>query len=251
MKKNNFLIIFFIFCLTATAQNKYWVSFRNKSGTEFNPYRYFDPRTIQQRLKMNIPLNDSSDFPVNTNYITRVVALCDSISFSSRWLNGVAVYTSQDKEKIIAELPFVKNVVEMQDELRVASNDDAKITLGESTLLLYQTDRMQGKIFQKESLDGKGIRIAVFDVGFPGVDKSPVFKHLRDNKSIVATYDFIRKKENVYSGHWHGTATLSCIAGRNDSINIGLATGAEFLLARTEKTLTETVELDQGCSSSI
>src|SRR6185436_820200 len=52
---------------------------------------------------------------------------------------------------------------------------------------------------------------------------------------IIATYNFISKNENVFSHNAHGLGTLSCITGILDSINIGLATGAEFLLARTEQ----------------
>ena len=48
------------------------------------------------------------------------------------------------------------------------------------------------------------------------------------------TYDFAKKKEFVFKFNHHGTMVLSCIAGIMDTTNIGLATGAEFLLARTE-----------------
>jgi serine protease AprX len=106
-------------------------------------------------------------------------------------------------------------------------------------LLRYQTTRMQSDSFATHHLDGSGIRIAVFDVGFPDVDKHPAFAHLRSNHQIKATYNFVKKTENVYTGHWHGTATLSCIGGRIDSINIGMATGAEFYLAKTERLLSE------------
>ena len=105
---------------------------------------------------------------------------------------------------------------------------------------------MEGDTFKVHSLDGKGLRIAVFDVGFPGVDKHPAFANLREEKKIVATYDFVRRNENVYKGHWHGTATLSCIGGKIDSVNIGLATGAEFLLARTEKNICETYSEEEN-----
>jgi subtilisin family serine protease len=83
-------------------------------------------------------------------------------------------------------------------------------------------------------INGRKIRIAVIDAGFSGADSHPGLKHLFDNKQIIATWDFIRQKENVYHGHPHGTAVLSCIAGILDGRQLGLATGAEFLLARTE-----------------
>ncbi len=85
---------------------------------------------------------------------------------------------------------------------------------------------------KKNNLTGKGIRIAVFDGGFPEVNTHPAFEDMR--KNIVATYDFTRNSKNVYRGHWHGTAVLSNIAGKMGDIPLGLAPDAEFLLAITE-----------------
>jgi subtilisin family serine protease len=119
------------------------------------------------------------------------------------------------------------------------SKEDKEEDKYEKALLNFQTQRMQSDSFRINHLDGSGIRIAVFDAGFPGVDKHPAFKHLFDNKKIISTFDFFSRNENVYRHHWHGTATLSCIAGKMDSTEIGMATGAEFLLARVEKSLTE------------
>jgi subtilisin family serine protease len=88
--------------------------------------------------------------------------------------------------------------------------------------------------WSEANLNGKGIRICVTDVGFQNVDKSPVFEKLRKQGQIIKTYDFIKKDTNVYHGGWHGTAVLACIAGTHESTPLGLAEGAEFLLARTE-----------------
>jgi len=104
--------------------------------------------------------------------------------------------------------------------------------------LLPQLLRMQGEMFAENNIDGKGVRIAVFDGGFPSVDKHEIFSHLRDNNQIIKTWNFPNKKEYVYSWSSHGTMTLSCIAGVYQTAEgvkkLGLATGAEFLLARTE-----------------
>ncbi|MDR1951640.1 MAG: S8 family serine peptidase [Bacteroidales bacterium] len=99
-------------------------------------------------------------------------------------------------------------------------------------LAQYQTARMGAEYFKQENLTGKGIRIAVFDAGFKGVDKHPAFDHIREN--IVATYDFTKNSENVYRKHWHGTAVLSNIAGKMGDIPLGLAPEAEFLLVTIE-----------------
>ena len=93
---------------------------------------------------------------------------------------------------------------------------------------------MQAELFLKAQIDGQGVRIAVLDAGFPGVDTEKAFEHLRVNKQLVKTWNFVKGDEHVYRGHPHGTAVLSCIAGMNDTLRMGMATGAQFLLAVTE-----------------
>jgi subtilisin family serine protease len=61
-----------------------------------------------------------------------------------------------------------------------------------------------------------------------------VFEHIRKEGRIIKTWDFTRGKEFVYSYNTHGTMVMSCIGGIVNGIKIGLATGAEYMLARTE-----------------
>lgn len=239
-----FTVLFF-FCLLLylplMAAEKYWLSFTDKKEVCFSPADYFSERTIRQRLQQGISLSDSSDFPINSSYRDAVYALADSVTGESRWLNGMAVFASGQQIDAIRKLPFIKEIHKMIARVELAGEEVLASTVefsflntGARTLLKYQTERMQGPLFGQTNIHGKGIRVAVFDTGFPGVNAHPAFEHLRKNKSIIATYDFIRKKEDVSKGHWHGTATLSCIAGMYDTIPMGMATGAEFLLARTE-----------------
>ncbi|HRH65746.1 MAG TPA: S8 family serine peptidase, partial [Bacteroidia bacterium] len=233
------LEILFSIQLKAKNPDKYWVTFRDKNGCTFDPYHYFDERTISQRIQNRIPVLDSSDFPVSDAYLSKIAATGAELSLSSRWLNGVALYATPGQVEQIRTMPFVLAIECMFSVASIAADNKRRVNEEQISLLKYQTSRMQGDEFSSHNLDGKGIRIAVFDAGFPGVDKSPVFKKLRDEKRIVATHDFISDKDDVYAHHWHGTATLSCIAGIADSLNMGLATGAEFLLARTEYSLRE------------
>src|SRR5438067_91161 len=89
-------LIFFLFLSNLSfSQQKYWVTFTDKSGVVFNPYEYFDERTISQRISNHISLIDSTDFPVNEKFISQVASIVDRTSFSSRWLNGLAVYATE------------------------------------------------------------------------------------------------------------------------------------------------------------
>jgi serine protease AprX len=250
MKKiTSFIFFFLLFSGFINAQEKFWISFRDKANVCFDPYSYFDERTIQQRLSNHIALNDSTDFPVNPGYLATITEIVESVSKNSRWLNGVAVIATAEQINIISSLPFVKSIEPMTEKFSAAFLENAKpfsLTKKDKALLHFQTQRMQIDSFRVHHIDGTGIRIAIFDVGFPGVDKHPAFAHLREGHKIIETYNFVNKNENVYKGHWHGTATLSCVAGIYDSENIGMATGAEFLLAKTEKLLCESYSEEEN-----
>ena len=165
--------------MNTSGQDKYWISFRDKSHVSFDPYSYFDSRVIEQRIQQKISLNDSSDFPVNPGYLSQISEAAEWVSWSSRWLNGVAAFATEEQIKIISNFPFVKDVEQMIIPSTMSSysgepfceiNDDSK------ALLSFQTQRMQGDSFVIHNLDGKGIRIAIFDVGFR-VEQLDVGRH--------------------------------------------------------------------------
>ena len=241
------IVAAFVFCglctSAQTSNGKYMVFFKDKKNTVFNPYEYFDAKAIERRLKQGIALCDSTDFPVNDEYIKVVASLADSVSFSSRWFNSLTVYSNEKSLQKILDLPFVKGAETLTEKLIPASNDkdEFKISLDKDQLKLLkdQTERLGISAFREKGINGKGIRIAIFDAGFPSADVNPCFEHIRKENRIIKTFDFGKKKENVFGFSSHGTNVFSCIAGMADTIPIGLASGAEFLLARTENALYE------------
>lgn len=233
MKKLLFLALILFLSGVLVSQNRYWVFFTNKNNTSFNPYKYFSEKAIDRRIKHGISLYDSTDFPVSKIYINEVNKIVDSVNVVTRWFNGISVFATKEQLSKVADLNFVKKI----QPILVSSytvNYDTNLSYYDSVLLNQQIDMMQGKKFSEKNITGKGIRIAVFDAGFPGVDNIPVFEHIRKNNRILKTYDFARNKDYVYKHNSHGTMVLSCIAGKIGEKNIGLATDAEFLLARTE-----------------
>lgn len=251
MKKLSVLITLLIAVtrLSFAGSGCYWVFFADKAGTSFNPYEYFDIKAIERREKLGLSLCDSTDYPLNTSYVDAVTQLSDEVVGVSRWFNGLGVMAESAAIEQIKALPFVKDVVVIASEMVVASysaeidseHGDLELSQAANVELLPQLKRMQGQKFADSNIDGKGVRIAVFDGGFPKVDKHECFSHLFANKQIVKTWNFPNKKEYVYDWNSHGTMTLSCIAGLThpgdtsaQPQQLGLATGAEFLLARTE-----------------
>lgn len=232
-----------IFSLTAiSAQELYWVFFTDKNGTQFDPYSYFDAKAIERRTQLGLSLYDSTDFPLNPQYTQAVSALSEEVVGESRWLNALAVSTSNIEQ--IAGLPFVKNIYPIENHTDI-TKFKKKENFSADTLN-YMADQllyMEGDLFVEKGLNGKGIRIAVLDGGFKMADTHPAFAHLRANHQIIKTYNFPLKKEDVYGWDSHGTMVLSCIAGYGrNGLQLGLATGAEFLLARTETNLEQKKE---------
>lgn len=224
-----------------------WVVLSDKEGMELDPFSYFDKKAIDRRLRNHLPLVTYSDLPVRPDYVKAIHTLSDSVIYVSRWMNAVVVVTDPDRLKQMKKLPFVSEIW-LADELYdgkiarvISKNPDPEefdtTDRGEMrTFLKAQTARMNGAAFLQSGIDGKGVRVAIFDIGFKSYKTHAAFKHLLKDGKIIQTWDFARKKENVDGYHSHGTTVLSCIAGFAPEFDlpIGLATGAEFLLAITE-----------------
>ena len=254
MKKTLFLLGFALTLFSASAQNTWWVFLADKAGTTFDPYSYFDAKAIERYNSCGADLYDLSNYPLTQTYVDGVNALATEEVGCSRWMNAVGVVATPDQAARIAQLPYVLRVQPIESNMQlvsyqwpVASGQNAtqdggsplttnhwSLTTDIDTTLADQLLRMQGQLFREKGIDGTGIRIAVFDGGFPRVNTHEAFRHLREGKRILKTWNFPNRKEDVYGWNGHGTMTLSCIAGRMNGKDLGLATGAEFLLARTE-----------------
>lgn len=240
MKKTLLLLALALTATVGTAQQVYWVFLADKAGTAFNPYEYFDAKAIERYAQCGADLYDESNYPLQQRYVDGVEAIATEEVGTSRWLNAVAVSATPAQAAAIEELPYVVRVQALEGarmQLATATAEAETGLFDKATVdgpLEAQLVRMGGAAFREKGIDGRGVRIAVLDGGFPKVNTHEAFKHLRDNKQIVKTWNFPNKKENVYGWNSHGTMTLSCIGGRMGDKDLGLATGAEYLLARTE-----------------
>ena len=219
------------------AQKRYWVFLADKSGVEFDPYLYFDAATIQNRKVKHIPLVQFSDLPLRDDYLDEIKQITGNLGTASRWINAVAVKADNKTLQKISKLPFVIDIQEIKLVSAETEEDfEIEISFENDQLRESQIGEFGAKYFENIGIDGSGVRIAVFDGGFPGVDTSSMFKHLRESGRIIATWDFVKSREFVYDYSSHGTSVLACIAGILGDKKFGLAPGAEFLLARTEIT---------------
>lgn len=241
--KRILLLFVFLSAAIASGQNYYWVMLRDKGASTFDAATWFDSKAIARYAINGQDPNDISNYPVDESYRKKVNSIAEEEIGVSRWLNAVAVVASEEQAKTISQLQFVRSVLPIDGEMTAAEYNitdvDDQTHLDENATMrpAGQLMRMQGEKFIANGIDGSGIRIAVLDGGFPRVDKHPAFAHLRENGKIIDTWNFPNKKADVYGWNSHGTMTLSCIVGQFKGQQIGLATGAEVLLYRTEVAL--------------
>jgi len=232
--------LLFFFPLIAESQQQWMVYFKDKQRNGFNPYEYFDIKTIERRIRTGLQVDDPSDWPVNDAYVDEITPMVMEVIFTSRWFNSVVVKATSMQMVRIMELSFVLDAEYVEPSaLQVAGyyEYDTTMDFEQEKVLKGQLSTLGVDAWQKAGISGKGIRIAIFDVGFDHADKVPAFDQIRKENRLIATRDFTKRgnSENVYYGNGHGTQVWSCIAGKIGDLQIGLATGAEFLLAKTEK----------------
>lgn len=228
-------IVFCAFLGIANAQNSYWVFFTDKQNTSFDPYQYFDTKAIERYALNGADLYDITNYPVNGEYASAVENASEELIGTSRWLNAAGVMATEEQIAVIRQFPFVAGIQLIASDMEIVSEPESEITAKKVKNYGAQIDIHKGEMFKQHNITGKGVRIAVFDAGFPDVNTHPAFKHMHDNNQIIKTWNFAKKKENVYLANSHGRMVLSCIGGKiNDTTWLGMAPDAQFLLARTE-----------------
>ncbi|WP_305010382.1 S8 family serine peptidase [Hymenobacter mellowenesis] len=245
----------------AEQPTRYWITLSDKTGVEFNPGRYFAPEARARRQRQHLPAFEASDLPVRADYVAAIRARVDTVTLVSRWFNAVACRATAAQAAALRRLPGVRAVAAWPyREVQVAAHAPASkepqpdneprqpllphkpLSPNDFLLARRQTAHLDGPALRAAGLEGQGLRIAVFDVGFKGLPTHPAFRELVAGKRIVAMHDFLRNTDNVFIGGSHGTEVMGCLAGRlpggpGDVPGpcLGLAPAAEYLLARTEQ----------------
>ena len=216
------------------SQEIFWIKLTDKHTSTLNPYEYFNQKAIERRIQHQIPLLENSDLPVSETYLNTIQSIADSVYGSSRWLNVVLISAHQSQLDLISNLKFVQEVCPLSHfKSNLSSFSDQKSEKYEAARK-QQVESLGSEYLSRLNLKGKGITIAIFDGGFPGVDSHDGLQFLVGNNQILNTWNFPDNSTNVYKNDAHGTAVLSCIAGDYYGKPTGLASDANFLLARTE-----------------
>lgn len=253
----------FIFCSSSIyAQQVYWVSFTQKD-TSFSidlPQQFLSEKAIQRRQKFQIPIQQS-DLPVSEVYLGLLNAKGFVVLGKSKWLNGAAVVVPKEADlDTLTSFYFVNKPVlplgkysppQKASKRIIHPNEYFKLQEAKQPQRKKNTDSsLYGKAFNQVAMlqtqrlheqgyKGEGVDIAIIDAGFTNADTLLVFKQLRAEHRIKATYDFVQHNREVYEDDDHGLAVLSCMAGYLPNEYIGTAPNANYYLLRSEYAQTE------------
>jgi hypothetical protein len=111
---------------------------------------------------------------------------------------------------------------------------DFSIVAADNTPYDRPVTMVNGYPLINSGFSGKNILIAVLDGGFTNADRISSLSHLRGREGIKSTRDFVNRKNSVYDASTHGTAVISILAGLIPGSIQGTATGADYILLKTE-----------------
>lgn len=243
--------------LPLIAQQKVWVFLADKGNCVAEqlqqPENLLSPAALERRITNGIELN-ASDLPVAQMYIDQLQVHSHKVVSTSRWLNAVVVELTPACLEEVEALDFVTGLRPVQTLVaaRAADGEDegpiepsypryvdvnSPFDYGEAA---FQNNMLNITPLHKRGITGKGVRVAIFDSGFSGVDTIDVFDSLWAADRIAFHWDFVDNHDKVFNTHSHGTQVMSTIGANLPGEMVGMAPHATFLLCRTEDARSET-----------
>ncbi len=219
----------------------YRVCFTDKGSvtvSDFTPEDLLSPDAIERREKCGIEPLTASDLPVNKTYINTVTQAGLKFHISSKWMNS-ALFSSHSEinPADVEEIPFVREVVLVKRPAEPSKREIDKygtLSPGSDLSTYNPLVPLNGVPLHQSGFTGKSLTIAVLDAGFLNADRVESLTPLMKRGGVIATWDFVTGKSNVYDYHGHGTAVLTILAGDLPDIISGSAPGADYMLFRTE-----------------
>jgi serine protease AprX len=233
-------------------QYAFRVVFSDKNNTPYSlssPSAYLSPRALARRTLQGISV-DSTDIPVNPNYIDSVLHLTGGkFHEASRWLNLCIVLLSDSSQiHALDGKPYISNTklvgVYGADLHRRSGNTGSSnpylfLKTTDTGAAYYgntwtQTNLVNGNYLHDNGFDGAGKLIAVLDAGFVGANAHSGLTSLWSSGRVVDSYDFTFANTNIFQQDGHGTEVLSTMAGDVPGVYVGAAPAASYALYLTE-----------------
>ncbi|MDO4160542.1 MAG: S8 family serine peptidase [Prevotellaceae bacterium] len=266
MVKVLFLILFFATVLQGNAKGidevqkvkypggktyMFRVTFKDKNGTPYKlsqPLEFLSAKALSRRTRQHLQL-DSTDLPINPEYIKAINATGANVVSRSKWNNTVLVRSHNlDVLKGLSNLSCVKetkkvwtspdSITPVSSRAKYHTEFKRWNTVEQSH---YGVATEQNKMVGCQKLHnmgytGRGITIAVLDGGFMNVDLIPCMQEV----DIVGWKDFVvPASPDIFKEMDHGTKVLSVMAANVPNTFVGTAPGAAYWLLRCEDNQTE------------
>jgi subtilisin family serine protease len=261
------LKVFYFFCALLCfvregwSQDRYAVVFRYKPQTSYTlaaPETYLTAKAISRRGREKISI-DSLDLPVSEKYLLGLAPHAQELLYSSKWLNAAVVVATSEGVKALQALPYVQRVSFVAKGFISKTGNKLLPTTGtndsmssshpkwvarelstQTTPYDFQNQLLGINDMHMAGYTGKGITIAVFDAGFPGMNQAPAFAHIFANKRLLGQLDVIRPwNKDVFKDNQHGTNVASLIVANQPEVLVAGAYNAQVILAITEDVATE------------
>jgi subtilisin family serine protease len=247
-----------------------WVFFTDKGDrAEARAAAALAPMTpraaSRRRLRGAVAGATVEDLPLVAGYVDAVAASVGRVRQLSRWFNAVSVEATASQLEAVEALPFVARLDLVRRYRRRADErpepeavTQARNPVRKPAVAVIDYGTSLGQLAQigvpavhEMGFHGEGVVVAIFDAGFNSLNHE-VFSYLH----IVAAHDFVNGDDDVGDGAdqgegSHGTETLSVLGGYQEGQLIGPAFAADFILAKTENTQSETpVEEDNWAAAA-
>ncbi len=243
----------------------YWIYFAPRPEIAFSGPSALSSRAVFQREKSGIPVLES-DYPVWAPWVEEITSLGVKPRFLSRYFHAVSASLNPHLFENVSRLPFVDRIIKVragslkQEPVEItrpisplpphsystntASFDPSQQKPATPSGLPSDYGASFGQLAQlgipdlhHDGYSGTGVLVAIMDSGFH--KDHYAFDHL----DIVAERDFIDGDMQTQNydpetspgrGDYHGTYSLSALAGLVPGELVGPAWNASFLLARSE-----------------
>ena len=262
MLRTSFLPYFFLFTIAflgsevGMAQDRYAVFFKFKPQQEFslaNPSKFLTSKAIQRRERERVGV-DSLDLPVTSSYVQGLRSHSQEILYVSKWLNAAVVVADSTGKKGMEALPYVQKVqwvakgfisktgnrMNVEGPMPLAKKWAVEETYRQAAAYDFQNQLLGIPDMHQAGFTGKGVTVAIFDSGFPGLDKAPAFAHLFTNKQVLGQLNVVRPWiKEVFRDNEHGTQVASLILANQPETLVSGAHQAQVIFAITEDVATE------------
>lgn len=213
MKRTLLIAAILLIFQSGYAKDKYWIFFSDKEVGKVTGVNVSE-QAIWNRNLLGLELNQSSDRPLDRNYLNFLSASHIKVVCRSKWLNAVSAYLNQDEIRLLRETGFVKDIRLIKSNSVLASSDNETETDN------FVLEQINSKAIAKENLTGKNVVIGVIDGHFWKSKQNASLQAVFNDKRVLGTKDFIEPadRDNFFDrgtgpNDTHGTLVWQFIAG--------------------------------------